>query len=171
MRRIARVVGLGLLAAVFVAAPVHAGKPVMERVPIDDLFVDEFLSEACGAEVTAHFTGHIIFRLFEDAEGNPVRELHTFGLAGTYQSENGTVHVRDVGADRIEYLQDGSLIQVVLGNVRSFSIPGQGRVYSDVGRSTFHITFDANGDPIFTFISSSGQHDDSDLEALCSVLG
>lgn len=171
MRRSLRVLGLGLLTAMLVAAPANAGKPQMERVTVDDQFVDDFLSEACGTEVTLHFTGHVIFRLFTDADGNPVRELHTFGLAGTYESENGTIHVRDVGADRITYLADGSLIQVVIGNVRSFSIPGQGRVFADVGRSIFQITFDANGDPIFTFISSSGQHDDSDLEAICSVLG
>ncbi len=171
MRRSLRVLGLGLLTAMLVAAPANAGKPEMERLPIDEVFVDEFLSEACGAEVTAHFTGHIIFRLFEDAEGNPVRELHTFDTGGTFTSVNGSVTFKDVGADRITYLSDGSLIQVVIGNVRSFSIPGQGRVYADVGRSTFHITFDASGDPIFTFISNSGQHDDSDVEALCSVLG
>jgi hypothetical protein len=171
MRRLVHILGLGLLAAIVVAAPVSAGKPEIERVPIDDLFVDEFLSEVCGAEVTVHFTGHVIFRVFMDADGNPVRELHTFALGGTYESANGTVHVRDVGADRIAFLQDGSLIQVVIGNVRSFNIPGQGRVYADVGRSTIHITFDANGDPTFTLISEQGQHDDSDLDALCSVLG
>lgn len=171
MRRFARVLGLGLAAAILVGSPVNAGKPVMERVVIDDLFVDEFLSEECGAEVTAHITGHVIFRTFLDAEGNPVRELHNFALGGTYTSANGSVQFRDVGADRITYLPDGSLLQVVIGSVRSFSIPGQGRAYSDVGQSTFLITFDANGDPIFTLISQHGHHDDSDIEALCSVLG
>lgn len=171
MRRFVRILGLGLLGAMLVGAPVNAGKPVMERVPIDDTFVDEFLSEECGAEVTAQFTGHITFRVFNDANGNPVRELNNYAIGGTYRSVNGSVRFRDVGVDRVTYLADGSLIQVVIGNVRSFSIPGQGRVYSDVGQSTFHITFDANGDPIFELISQHGQHDESDVEALCSVLG
>jgi hypothetical protein len=143
----------------------------MERIPVDDLFVDDFLSGACGAEVTVHFTGHVTFRVFTDADGNPVRELNNYALGGTYESANGSIHVRDVGVDRITYLPDGSLIQVVIGNVRSFSIPGEGRVYADVGRSVLEITFDANGDPIFTLISQAGQHDEDALEALCSVLG
>src|SRR6188474_3095722 len=65
-----RVLGLGLLAALLIAAPVNAGKPQMERIPVDDLFVDDFLSDACGAEVTVHFTGHVTFRVFTDADGN-----------------------------------------------------------------------------------------------------
>ena len=171
MRRLARVLGLGLAAAILVASPVNAGRPVMERAVVDEMFEDEFLSEVCGAAVTAHITGHAIFRTFLDAEGNPVRELHNFALGGTYTSENGSVRFRDVGADRVTYLPDGSLLQVVIGSVRSFSIPGQGRAYSDVGRSVFLITFDENGDPTFTLISQSGQHDEDSLGPLCSVLG
>ena len=171
MRRSVRVLGLGLLAVLLIAAPVNAGKPQMERIPVDDLFVDDFLSEVCGAEVTVHFTGHVTFRVFTDADGNPVREVNNYALGGTYSSANGSLRVRDVGVDRITYLPDGSLIQIIIGNVRSFSIPGQGRVYADVGRTVLQITFDANGDPIFTVISQQGQHDDDNLEALCSVLG
>jgi len=171
VRRIVRILGLGLLGAMLVGAPVNAGKPATERVVIDEVFVDEFLSEACGAEVTAQITGHITFRMFTDAAGNTVRELNNYAIGGIYQSANGTVRVRDVGVDRVSYLADGSIIQVIIGNVRSFSIPGQGRVYSDVGQSTFHITFDVTGVPTFTLISQHGQHDESDVEALCSVLG
>ncbi len=171
MRRFVRILGLGLLGAMLVGAPVNAAKPVMERVPIDDLFVDEFLSEACGAEVTARFTGHITFRVFNDAAGNPVRELNNYAIGGSFTSENGSLRFRDVGVDRVTYLADGSLIQVVIGNVRSINIPGQGRVYADVGQTTIHITFDANGDPIFEVISQHGQHEGDELAALCSVLG
>jgi hypothetical protein len=171
VRRFVRILGLSVLGAMLVGAPVNAAKPVTERVVIDDVFVDGFLSEECGAEVTAQFTGHITFRMFTDAAGNTVRELNNYAIGGTYRSVNGSVRFRDVGVDRVTYLADGSIIQVVIGNVRSFSIPGQGRVYSDVGQSTFNITFDANGEPIFTLISQHGQHDESDVEALCSVLG
>jgi hypothetical protein len=44
-------------------------------------------------------------------------------------------------------------------------------VYADVGQITLLITFDENGDPIFELTSQHGQHDDGQLEALCSVLG
>ena len=62
-------------------------------------------------------------------------------------------------------------IQVIVGNVQSIEIPGQGRVYADVGQITLLITFDENGDPIFELTSQHGQHDGDQLEALCSVLG
>lgn len=77
----------------------------------------------------------------------------------------------DVGVDRVEYLADGSIIQVIIGNVQSIQIPGHGRVYADVGQITLHVTFDENGDPIFELTSERGQHEGDQLEAICSVLG
>ena len=171
MRRFVRILGLGLLGSVLIGGPVNAGKPITERIQVDETFVDDFLTEACGAEVTAHVTGHVIVRLFTDADGNPVREVNNYGLRNVWTSANGSLRANDVGVDRVTYLPDGSLLQVVIGNVQSISIPGQGRVYADVGQTTIHITFDANGDPIFTVLDEHGQHEGDQLEALCSVLG
>ena len=171
MRRFVRILGLGLLGSVLIGGPVNAGKPTTERIQIDETFVDDFLTEACGAEVTAHVTGHVTFRVFNDAAGNPVRELNNYAVRNTWTSESGSLRANDVGVDRITFLPDGSLLQVVIGNVQSISIPGQGRVYADVGQTTVHITFDANGDPIFTVLEQHGQHEGDQLEVLCSVLG
>ena len=172
MRRLARILALGVVSAMLIGAPVNAaGKPVMERIAVDDTFVDEFLSEACGVEVTTHVGGHVILRQFLDADGNAVREVNNYALSETFESANGRIRVVDVGVDRVTYLADGSIIQVVIGNVQSIQIPGQGRVYSDVGQITLHITFDENGDPIFELTSQHGQHDDDQLEAICSILG
>jgi len=171
VRRFVRILGLGLLGSVLIGGPVNAGKPTTERIQIDETFVDDFLTEACGAEVTAHVTGHVTFRVFNDAAGNPVRELNNYAVRNTWTSESGSLRANDVGVDRITFLPDGSLLQVVIGNVQSISIPGQGRVYADVGQTTVHITFDANGDPIFTVLEQHGQHEGDQLEVLCSVLG
>jgi hypothetical protein len=77
MRRITRAFGLSLLGAALMAGPIWAGQPQREFVPIDDLFMDEFLSGECGVEVNAHVTGHVIFRPFTDAEGCPRgQQLH-----------------------------------------------------------------------------------------------
>jgi hypothetical protein len=167
VRRFVRVIGLGLLGAVLVAAPVSAGKPQMELVPIDDTFVDNDLSAACGVEVNAHVTGHIIFRTFTDADGNPVREVNNFAVSVLWWSENGEIHAKDVGADRATYLDDGSIIVIIVGSVQSFSIPGQGRVYADVGRTMLEI--DAAGNATFTPLG--GQHDPDQFGAICGVLG
>lgn len=170
MRRIVRVIGLGLLCAVLVAAPVIAGKPQMEKVPVNALFVDEFLTEACGVEVTTQVTGHFIFRLFTNAAGDPVREVNNYALNVRFSSVNGTIRAQDVGADRITYLDDGTLIQVIIGNVQSISIPGQGRVYADVGRTMVVITVDENGDPSFDVTPLGGQHDEDQLSVICGFL-
>lgn len=167
MRRIVRVIGLGVLGAVLVAAPVSAGKPQVDRQAVDDTFVDSFLSDACGVEVNAHVTGHVIFRTFTDAGGNPVREVNNYALSLLWWSENGDIHAKDVGIDRATYLEDGSVLVIIIGNVQSFSIPGQGRVYADVGRVMIEI--DAAGNETVTPLG--GQHDPDQLGAICGVLG
>jgi hypothetical protein len=167
MRRIARAVGLGLLGAALVVAPVSAGKPESERVPIDEVFVDDELSAACGVTVNAHVLGHITFRLFGDADGDPVREVNNYATRIQWWSVNGEIHAQDVGADRVAYLDDDSVVVIIIGSVQSFSIPGEGRVYSDVGRSM--LVIDANADATFTPLG--GQHDADQLAAICGVLG
>ena len=167
MQRIARAIGLGLLGAALVVAPVSAGQPDMERVPIGDTFVDEFLTEACGVEVHVQEIGHITLRTFTDAAGNPVREVNNYAVRVRLWSVNGDIHAQDVGADRATYLDAGSIVVIIIGSVRSFSIPGDGRFYSDVGRSM--LVIDANGD--LTFTPLSGQHDPDFVAAVCDVLG
>ena len=167
MRRIARVIGLGVLGALLITAPVTAGQPDTERVIVDDMFVDDFLSAACGVEVNAHVSGHATFRVFTDADGNPIRELNNFALDVVWWSENGEIHAKDVGADRLTFFEDGSLQLIIIGNVRSFSIPGQGRVYADVGRVMIEV--DAAGNETVTPLG--GQHDPDQLAAICGVLG
>ena len=170
VRRRSRALVLGLLAVFALAAPVHAARPTVERVPIDDHFVDDFLSDECGTEVTADVTGHAIFRIWEDADG-PVRELNNFAVTLRWSSEHGSILAKDVGADRITYLDDGSLIQVVIGSVQAFSAKGIGRIYADTGRTVIHITFDENGDPVFDVLREAGQHDEDQLGAICAALG
>lgn len=171
MRRVVRVIVLSLLGALLVAGPVNAGAPQIEKVPVDEQFHDDFLSAACGVDVTTHLTGHSIHRTFTDADGNPVHEVNNYAFTWTFSSENGQIVAHDVGADRVTYLDDGSLIVIIIGNVQSFSIPGQGRAHSDVGRSRLEITFDENGDPSFELTPLSGHHDENAVDAICSVLG
>lgn len=162
MRRVMRAIGLCLLGAAFVAGPAVAAQPGREFVAVDDVFVDDFLSDACGVEVTAHVTGHVIFRLFADPDGNPVRELNNYALHVLWSSENGEINAQDVGADRVTYLDNGGVILIVIGTVQSFSIPGQGRVYADVGRTM--LTFDAAGN-LTSVTPLGGVHDEDQPDA------
>ena len=67
----------------------------------------------------------------------------------------------DVGVDRVTYNADGSITQAIIGNVQSSILPGQGRVYADVGQTTLMITFpDPEGDPVVELVRQVGQHSD-----------
>ena len=171
MRRV-RVMVLTVLASLLVTSPVAAAKPVMEHLQIRDIGLqDEFLSEACGFDVWVDAIGVITFRVWLDADDNPLREVNNFGVRLTYYSEWGSIRTVDVGADRAIYHADGSVTLTVIGNVQSMQIPGQGRVYSDVGRVSFHFTFpDPEGDPVVEVLSEAGQHSGDQLDVICTAL-
>ena len=61
---------------------------------------------------------------------------------------------------------------MIIGNVQSVQVPGQGRVYSDVGQTTLLITFpDPEGEPVVEVIRQVGQHSDADLVGvICEIL-
>ncbi len=172
MRR-ARVLVLSALACMLLAGPVSAAKPMMERIPINDIgILDEFLTEVCGYDIWLNATGHITFRVWTDGEGNPLREVNNYGVHLTFYSEGGSVSTRDVGADRVTYLPDGTFTVAIMGNVTSLQVPGQGRVYSDVGRVVLHFSFpDPEGPPVIDVLSSAGQHGEQGAApVLCELL-
>ena len=171
MRRV-RAVLLATLACLLVASPAAGAKPVMEREDLNEIGVlDPFLTEACGVDVFSDIVGHAIFRTWTDAEGNPTRELHNFAVRVRYHSEFGEVRTLDVGIDRVTHNPDGSITLTVIGNVQSIQLPGQGRVYADVGMTIFHITFpDPEGDPVFEIVRQAGQHEGDQLAVICGVL-
>jgi hypothetical protein len=171
VQRRSRAIAVGVFAALALAAPVQAAKPEFERIQIDDHFVDEFLSDECGTEITADVTGHINARAWVDANDELTHEVVNFAIQIRWSSEHGSIFAHDVGVDRITYLDDGSIIQAVIGGVQSFTAQGMGRVYADVGRTVLHITFDDVGNASVEVISQSGQHDEDQTGAICSVLG
>ena len=172
MRR-ARAILIASLACLALASPAAAAKPQMERVVLNDIGLqDDFLTDACGFDVFFDGTGQAIFREFTDSEGNLLRELNNFGVHVRVYSEWGSVSLVDVGVDRVTYNADGSITQVIIGNVQSIHLPGQGRVYADVGQTTLMITFpDPEGDPVVELVRQVGQHSDFGQEdVLCEAL-
>jgi len=171
MRRV-HVMVLAVLVSLLATSPIAAAEPLTEHLQIRDMGIhDDFLSEACGVDVWFDATGVITFRVWLDAEGNPIREVNNFGMRFTYYSAWGSLRTVDVGADRATYHADGSVTLTVIGNVQSIQIPGQGRVYSDVGRVSLHFTFpDPEGDPVVEVLSVAGQHWGDQLDVICNVL-
>jgi hypothetical protein len=103
--------------AALVPASAAGAPPTFVREDIDETFVDEDLSEACGVEATVHLTGHSTSRV---REGNGVREIFTVNLTGIITSEFGSFKVKDVGSDATRVTRTGQVIVSIRGQVPFF---------------------------------------------------
>ena len=90
-------------------ATATAAKPTIERVPIDGSFLDNFLTTACGVNITTTERGHLIVRTFED-EDSPHVEVFTVNISLTAVGPGGSIRFRDVGADRTVIDENGDVI-------------------------------------------------------------
>lgn len=116
VRGIVAWLGFVLAVAAVVAPGALAAKPTFERIDIDETTPDEFLSEACGVDVTTHAKGHIIARTFAGGESGAA-ELRTLNIALTATADGNTVRFRDVGADLVRVEPDGTAILMIIGQV------------------------------------------------------
>jgi hypothetical protein len=109
---------VSLLVAVGVMGPgvASAAAPTFERITIDDSFVDEQVSEACGVLVTVTVQGQITFRTFPD-EGTGLVTLNTLNIGVIGTADGRTFRFRDVGGDLVRIEPDGTLVLLVTGQV------------------------------------------------------
>ena len=112
---------VSLLVAVGVIGPgvASAAAPTFERITVDDTFVDEELSEACGVTVTVTVRGQITLRTFQD-DGSGLVELRTLNLAVTATADGRTFRLRDVGGDLTRIEPDGTALLYITGQVPFF---------------------------------------------------
>jgi hypothetical protein len=89
--------------------------PTFDRIDVDDTFADDFLTEACGVEVTTTATGHITVRTFEDGTGPTTVTTINVGLTAT--AGDRTFRFRDVGADIERIEPDGTIVLSIIGQV------------------------------------------------------
>jgi hypothetical protein len=93
--------------------------PVIEVIPIDITFEDEFLSDECGVAVTTRIQGLRIVRTF-DGEGTGVVEVITVNEAFTATAGDRTFRFRNVGADVTRIEPDGTAVLLITGQVPFF---------------------------------------------------
>jgi len=110
-----------IAAALAVAGLAGAGAawgaaPTFERITVDDTFTDEFLSEACGVEVTTTVSGEVILRTFSGDQAGPA-QLNTLNLAFTATADGRTFRFRDVGGDLTLIEPDGTAVLSIIGQV------------------------------------------------------
>lgn len=105
--------------AAAVTANAWAGKPTIERVTVDEVGIDPFLSEVCGFDVVASAQGHLIFRTFEE-DGRGLVSLTTLNVRVEVSANGKTVKVHDVGADSLRVMPDGTVILSIIGQIPFF---------------------------------------------------
>ncbi len=90
--------------------------PTMERINVDETFVDDDLTEACGVPVTTTALGHVIVRTFS-GEGAGIAQVNNISVGLTATAGDRTFRFRDVGADVVQIKPDGTLVLLITGQV------------------------------------------------------
>ena len=104
-----------LLVVVLGATGAAAQAPEREVIPIDETFVDPFLSEECGVEVTVTQTGRVTVFTFPD--GRVLQSLTTLNIAVVLTAGDNQIRIRDVGIDQVRVQPDGTVILSIVGQV------------------------------------------------------
>lgn len=133
--------------------------PVTARFPVEDHFVDDGASAACGFPVTVDVTGTRTFELFFDQAGNPVP-----GAQQPHRDHERERHQPPGGRPQHGGLRSGERTGTDLGLVFREFLPGVGIVIMDRGR----VSFASDGSLLF----EAGPHPalDGDFSALCAAL-
>jgi hypothetical protein len=150
------------------------------HIAINDVFVDEGLSEACGVEVTVSVVGDLQVTLIRNQEGLVVREIDRLhGIKITFSSESGSFSF--IAAPSQWDYGSGA----VVGSTAIVTFPGlqghvPGLIASDAGLVRLSATvvgFDEFGIPIVDFENAEvlidvGNRNSGDeiVSAICSAL-
>jgi hypothetical protein len=123
---------LGALLVVALGATAAAAQvPVKETITVSDTFQDEFLTEACGVEVTITVSGFITFLTFPD---RPVglQELTSYHLDILATAGDKQARFKDVGIDLLRVEPDGTVVLMIVGQV-PFEFTGVLKINLDTG--------------------------------------
>ena len=103
-------------AAAVVAPSASAAGPTIERFDVDETFLDEFLTDACGVEVLTRAQGQVAVRAFSGDGTGPV-EVFTLNVALTAMAGDNTYRFRDLGLNLERVEPDGTAVLSVVGQV------------------------------------------------------
>jgi hypothetical protein len=104
---------------------------VKETITFSDTFQDEFLTEACGVEVTTTVNGRITFFTFPDRPVGP-QDLTSVHVDIVATAGDNQVRFKDVGIDLLRVEPDGTVILSIVGQV-PFEFTGVLKVNPDTG--------------------------------------
>ena len=108
---------LGALLAVTLGATAAAAEaPVKETITSSGTFQDEFLTEACGVEVTTTFHESITFFTFPDRPVGP-QDLASIHVDIVATAGDNHARFKDVGIDLVRVEPDGTVILSIVGQI------------------------------------------------------
>jgi hypothetical protein len=116
-RSVGSFLGLAALLVFALAEPATAvGKPETETITFSDRFEDEFLTDACGVDVTTSVDGRLTFFSFPDQPVGPqdITSVHVNLMA---TAGDNAVRFKDVGVDVVRVQPDGTVVLMVVGQV------------------------------------------------------
>lgn len=131
--RISWAAALVACTAVVAAGPAVAAPPVIERVQFEDSFHDEFLTEACGVDVTTALSGRVT-TITSSGEDPRLIQVRTINVGLTATAGDNTFRFRDVGADMLRVEPDGTLVLSIIGQV-PFDFTGVLKIDLDTGEA------------------------------------
>ncbi len=110
------VIGLALLSVALGTAAAWAVLPERETITFSDTFDDEFLSDACGVDVTTTLNGRITFLAFPDRPVG-VQDITSVHVDLLASAGDNRVRFKDVGIDLVRVTPDGTVILMVVGQL------------------------------------------------------
>jgi hypothetical protein len=116
-RSVGSILGLAAVLVLSLAGTAAAiGPPEIETETFSDTFEDEFLTNACGVDVTTSFEGRLTFFTFPDQPVGPqdITSVHV-NLVAT--AGDNAVQFKDVGVDLVRVEPDGTVVLMVVGQV------------------------------------------------------
>ena len=131
VKRLAVTVGAAAALVGGAAPAALAAPPTFERIPVNDLFDDEFLTGECGVPVTTTAVGHITIRTFDRAGTGPT-DLTTVNVTLTVRAGDNSYRLKDVGADLVRREPDGTFVVSIIGQL-PFDFTGVLKVDPDTG--------------------------------------
>jgi hypothetical protein len=116
-RNVGSFLGLAaLLVFTLAEAAAAGGKPVKETISFTDTFEDEFLTDACGVDVTTSVDGRLTFFTFPDRPVGP-QDMTSVHVNLVATAGDNSVRFNDVGIDLVRVEPDGTVILMVVGQV------------------------------------------------------
>jgi hypothetical protein len=114
--RIALMVTVGAVLVLLLAPTAATAAPERETLTFSETFQDEFLTQACGVEVTLTITGRTTFLTFPDRPVGP-QDLIAYHIDILATAHDTQVRFRDVGIDLVRVAPDGTVILMATGQV------------------------------------------------------